>query len=160
MPWMRTLAAPSEGEVACARRPPISFSIMTMSPGVIISFSSISSRSSTSTRIGSSSIPRPVRVAATVMCSSSAVCAVSSIGIARCSPAATVSDTLAGSKPSLTTTITTGPGGTSTASMPAVSAGDVVPLTTTDAAGTALPPLRTSIRSEACCTVAFNCGLS
>ena len=52
MPWMRTLAAPIDGDVACTRMPPISFSIMTMSPGVIITFSSISSASSTSTRIG------------------------------------------------------------------------------------------------------------
>src|SRR6266850_138810 len=63
---MRTLAAPSDGDVAWTRNPPISFSIITMSPGAIISFSSISSRSSTSTRIGSSSMPRSVRVAETV----------------------------------------------------------------------------------------------
>jgi hypothetical protein len=49
---MRTLAAPSDGEVACTRIPPISLSIITMSPGVSSSFSSISSRPSTSTRIG------------------------------------------------------------------------------------------------------------
>jgi hypothetical protein len=49
---MRTLAAPSDGEVACTRIPPISFSIMTMSPGVMSIFSSISSRARTSTRIG------------------------------------------------------------------------------------------------------------
>ena len=48
----RTLAAPSDGDVACTRMPPISFSIMTMSPGVMSIFSSISSRASTSTRIG------------------------------------------------------------------------------------------------------------
>ena len=52
MPWIRTLAAPSDGDVACTRMPPISFSIMTMSPGVMSIFSSISSRASTSTRIG------------------------------------------------------------------------------------------------------------
>jgi hypothetical protein len=52
MPWMRTLAAPSDGDVACTRSPPISFSIMTMSPGVMSIFSSISSRPSTSTRVG------------------------------------------------------------------------------------------------------------
>ena len=45
-------AAPSDGEVACTRIPPISFSIMTMSPGVISIFSSISSRASTSMRMG------------------------------------------------------------------------------------------------------------
>jgi hypothetical protein len=69
---MRTLAAPSDGDVACTRMPPISFSIMTMSPGVMRSFSSISSRSRTSTRIGWSSRRWPVRVADTVTKSASA----------------------------------------------------------------------------------------
>ncbi len=79
MPWMRTLAAPSDGEVACTRIPPISFSIMTMSPGVISIFSSISSRPSTSTRIGWSSSRLSVRVAATtVTCSSTVGCGSSS----------------------------------------------------------------------------------
>jgi hypothetical protein len=41
---MRALAAPSDGDVASTRMPPISFSIMTLSPGVISIFSSISSR--------------------------------------------------------------------------------------------------------------------
>ena len=52
MPWMRTVAAPIDGDVACTRMPPISFNIITMSPGVISIFSSISSRFSTSTRVG------------------------------------------------------------------------------------------------------------
>jgi hypothetical protein len=52
MPWIRTLAAPSEGDVACTRMPPISFSIMTMSPGVMSIFSSISSRARLSSRHG------------------------------------------------------------------------------------------------------------
>ena len=52
MPWMRTLAAPIDGEVVCTRMPPISFNIITMSPGVISIFSSISSRVRTSTRVG------------------------------------------------------------------------------------------------------------
>ena len=39
MPWMRRLAAPSDGEVACTRMPPISLSSMTTSPGVMSIFS-------------------------------------------------------------------------------------------------------------------------
>ncbi len=69
IPWTRTVAAPRPGEVVCTRMPPISFSIMTMSPGVMSSFSSISSRLSTSTRVGTSSSLAPVRVADTVISS-------------------------------------------------------------------------------------------
>ena len=64
-PCTRTVAAPRPGEVVCTRMPPISLSIITMSPGVISIFSSISSRFSTSTRIGLSSMRPPVRVADT-----------------------------------------------------------------------------------------------
>jgi hypothetical protein len=78
------LAAPSEGDVAWTRMPPVSLSSMTTSPGVIMAFSSISSASTTSTRIGWSSMPRPVRVADTVMCSSIDAVRVRSIAIVCC----------------------------------------------------------------------------
>src|SRR5262249_13808474 len=43
MPWTRTLAAPRAGDVVCTRMPPISFSNMLMSPGLIAISSLISS---------------------------------------------------------------------------------------------------------------------
>lgn len=63
------VAALSDNDVVCTRMPPISFSMMTMSPGVISIFSSISSRWSTSTRSGESWMRTSVRVAWTVICS-------------------------------------------------------------------------------------------
>ena len=77
--------------------PPISFSIMTMSPGVMSIFSSISSRSRASTRSGWSSMRRPERVLATTVISSSiSIVGACSIGSGSC-PAAP-SDSTASSK--------------------------------------------------------------
>jgi hypothetical protein len=57
--------------VVCTRSPEVSLSIIEMSPGVISIFSSTSSRVSTSTRVGSSSMRCPVRVELTTISSSS-----------------------------------------------------------------------------------------
>ncbi|WP_374705197.1 hypothetical protein [Novosphingobium sp. TCA1] len=51
---MRTLAAPSAGDVVWTRTPGVSLTSMAMLPGRMRSFSSISSRLMTSTRMGSS----------------------------------------------------------------------------------------------------------
>src|SRR5687767_11884621 len=67
---MRTLAPPNEGEVVCTRRPFVSLSSIDTSPGVIMIFSWTSSDGTTSTRTGSSSMRRSVRVAVTVIDSS------------------------------------------------------------------------------------------
>jgi hypothetical protein len=64
--------------VVCTRSPEVSLSIMEMSPGVISIFSSTSSRVSTSTRVGSSSMRCPVRVEVTTISSSSSASSFSS----------------------------------------------------------------------------------
>ena len=149
MPWMRTLAAPSDGDVVCTRMPPISFSIMTMSPGVMSIFSSISSRSRASTRIGWSSMRRPVRVVATTVTSSSRVSSGSrATRTTRSSPAATVTGTVTGTNPSRTTVTCTSPAGAGTSATPAASVACVVPATTTAAPATASAPVRTSTRTR------------
>ena len=51
---MRTLAAPSDGATVWTRKPVVSPRSIATEPGVISAFSSISSRSITSTRSGSS----------------------------------------------------------------------------------------------------------
>ena len=127
MPWMRTLAAPSDGDVACTRMPPISFSIMTMSPGVMSIFSSISSRSRASTRIGWSSMRRPVRVVATTVTSSSTVSSGSrATWTTRSSPAARVTGTVTGTNPACTTVTCTVPAGAGARATPAASVTCVV----------------------------------
>ncbi len=93
---MRRLAPPSDGDVVCTRRPLVSLSIMLMSPGVISIFSSISSRASTSTRTGSSSIRRPVRVDSTTIPSSSMAASRSSIARVVSTPARTSTVPVAG----------------------------------------------------------------
>ena len=146
---MRTLAAPSDGDVACTRMPPISFSIMTMSPGVMSIFSSISSRSRASTRIGWSSMRRPVRVVATTVTSSSTVSAGSSATrTTRSSPAARVTDTVTGTNPSRATVTCTSPAGAGKSATPAGSVTRVAPATTTAAPATASAPARTSTRTR------------
>src|SRR5688572_33132827 len=67
---MRTFAPPNDGDVVCTRRPFVSFSSIETSPGVIMIFSCTSSEGTTSTRTGSSSMRRSVRVAVTVTDSS------------------------------------------------------------------------------------------
>ena len=147
MPWIRTLAAPSDGDVVCTRMPPISFSIMTMSPGVMSIFSSISSRSRASTRIGWSSMRRPVRVVATTVTSSSRVSSGSrATRTTRSSPGATVTDTVTGTNPSRTTVTRTVPAGADASASPSSSVTCVVPATTTVAPATASAPARASTR--------------
>ena len=70
-PCTRMLAAPIAGAVTCTRSPLVSLSIMATLPGRIRIFSSISSRSSTSTRSGSSPRRRFERVAWTTISGSS-----------------------------------------------------------------------------------------
>lgn len=66
----------------CVLIPGVSLTSMAMLPGVIISFSSISSRSSTSTRIGSLAALTPERVAWTTISSASDSAPVSGLSCA------------------------------------------------------------------------------
>src|SRR5439155_25781861 len=81
-------------------------------------------------------------------------CGWSSTVIVRSSPARSCTDRLAGSRPSLMTTISTGPGATATDATPRSSVCTDVPLNTTDAPATATPALRTSTRMAAFCGAA------
>jgi hypothetical protein len=141
---MRTLAAPSDGDVACTRNPPVSFSSMTTSPGVIINFSSISSRSTTSTRIGWLSMPRSVRVAETVTCSSTVAvrCSVTTIVCRWFAASSTATD--AGAKPAFATTTSTCPAGIVSRARPSTSVLNAVPFAVTLASRNGASSARTS----------------
>ncbi len=96
-----------------------------MSPGVMSIFSSISSRPSTSTRVGWSSSRRPVRVDATTMTSSSTLGRSSSVTVtAASSPATSVSSVVTSTKPSFETITRSRPGGTATCARPVASVVD------------------------------------
>ncbi len=156
MPCTRTLAAPMDGEVACTRIPPISFSIMTMSPGVMSIFSSISSRPSTSTRTGSSSSRLPVRVLATTVVSSSTTGCTGSSTITVCSrPAATSTSATLSRNPGFETVIWCRPGATSKMTTPSVAVLRSIPAAVTFTSETGCPSLRTSTR-----IVPFCCSAS
>ncbi len=151
MPCTRTLAAPIDGDVACTRNPPISLSIITMSPGVMSIFSSISSRPSTSTRVGWSSSRRPVRVVATTITSSSTVgSGVRVTASAASRPATIVRSAVTSANPSLDTVSWSRPGAAGTCATPLASVTAVAAPATTAAPSRGPSSLRTSMRTTAC----------
>jgi hypothetical protein len=107
-----------EGEVTWTRSPLVSVSIIATSPGVIESFSSISSCGTTSTRIGRSWMRCVVRVAVTTTFSERTDSGSSSTVTIVCAAPFTVAVTRLDVNPNRSTPMSTGPSGSVSSTSP------------------------------------------
>ena len=140
---MRTLAAPSEGAVVCTRSPLVSPSSIATLPGVISAFSSISSRSITSTRSAWSRSLVVDRVALTSISSSISGRGSSSAVTRASAPAVTSTFVVNGRCLGEATVTSYEPGVTSAANSPFASVAPRLSPTTTSIFGSGFPSART-----------------